>query len=99
MAGFTFCCGDFGPAMEAKGTVTNEICEMVEDDPRVCYINSDGTSTGGRVQQLQARFPDHFANFIGYGTLGFHRRTKVTTAKSKACHKITPPPVSQQYIL
>lgn len=58
MGGFTFCCADFGPAMEAKGTVTNEICEMVEEDPRVCYVNSDGTATGGRVQQLQSRFPD-----------------------------------------
>ena len=36
MGGFTFCCGDMGPVMEAKGTVTNEILEMIEDDPRVC---------------------------------------------------------------
>ena len=49
MAGFTFCCGDFGPAMEAKGTVTNEILEMIEEDSRVCYINSD--STVGRVAE------------------------------------------------
>ena len=54
MAGFTFCCGDFGPAMEAKGTVTNEICEMVEEDPRVCYINADGTATGGRDRSCRS---------------------------------------------
>lgn len=58
MSGFTFCCGDMGPAMEAKGTVTNEILEMIEDDPRVCYVNADGTSFGGRVQQMQEKYPD-----------------------------------------
>ena len=58
MGGFTFCCGDMGPAMEAKGTVTNEILEMIEDDPRVCYINADGTSRGGRVQKMQEKYPD-----------------------------------------
>ncbi len=58
MSGFTFCCGDMGPAMEAKGTVTNEILEMIEDDPRVCYVNADGTSRGGRVQQMQVKYPD-----------------------------------------
>ena len=47
-----------GPVMEAKGTVTNEILEMIEDDPRVCYINADGTGRGGRVQQAQLRYPD-----------------------------------------
>ena len=78
MAGFTFCCGDFGPAMEAKGTVTNEICEMVEEDPRVCYINSDGTATGGRVQQLQARFPDRVLD------VGIQEMNMVTTAAGLA---------------
>ena len=36
-----------GPVMEAKGTVTNEILEMIEDDPRVCYVNAD--SSGIRI--------------------------------------------------
>lgn len=58
MAGFTFCCGDMGPAMEAKGTVTNEILEMIEDDPRVCYINADGTAHGGKIQQKMEKYPD-----------------------------------------
>ena len=31
MAGFTFCCGDFAEMMDAKGTVTNEILEMIEE--------------------------------------------------------------------
>ena len=30
MAGFTFCCGDFAEMMDAKGTVTNEILQMIE---------------------------------------------------------------------
>lgn len=56
MAGFTFCCGDFVSAMDAKGTVTAEILEMIEEDPRVCYINSD--STVGRVAEAMKKYPD-----------------------------------------
>ena len=58
MAGLHFLCGDMGPAMEAKGTVTNEILEMIEEDPRVCYINADGTGSGGRVRQMSQKYPD-----------------------------------------
>ena len=60
MSGFTFCCGDMGPAMEAKGTVTNEILEMIEDDPRVCYINADGSARGGKVQLKMEKYPGPF---------------------------------------
>ncbi len=56
MGGFTFCCGDFVNMMDAKGTVTAEILEMIEDDPRVCYINSD--STVGRVAEAMKKYPD-----------------------------------------
>ena len=56
MAGFTFCCGDFVSAMDAKGTVTAEILELIETDPRVCYINSD--STVGRVAEAMKTYPD-----------------------------------------
>lgn len=56
MGGFTFCCGDFVAAMDAKGTVTNEILEMIEEDGRVCYINSD--STVGRVAEAMKKYPD-----------------------------------------
>ncbi len=58
MGGFTFCCGDMGPAMEAKGTVTNEILEMIEEDSRVCYINADGSARGGKIQQKMEKYPD-----------------------------------------
>ena len=56
MAGFTFCCGDFVDMMDAKGTVTAEILEMIEEDPRVCYLNSD--STVGRVAAAMKTYPD-----------------------------------------
>ena len=56
MAGFTFCCGDFAEMMDAKGTVTNEILQMIEEDPRVCYINSD--STVNRVAAAMKKHPD-----------------------------------------
>ncbi|MBR4410096.1 MAG: hypothetical protein IKT31_02150, partial [Firmicutes bacterium] len=49
-------CGDFVNMMDAKGTVTAEILEMIEDDPRVCYINSD--STVGRVAEAMKKYPD-----------------------------------------
>jgi len=58
MGGFTFCCGDMGASMEAKGTVTNEILEMIEDDKRVCYINADGTGAGGKVHAAMQKYPD-----------------------------------------
>lgn len=78
MAGFTFCCGDMGPAMEAKGTVTNEILEMIEDDPRVCYINADGTGNGGRVQQKQLKYPDRILD------VGIQEMNMVTMAAGLA---------------
>ena len=56
MGGFTFCCGDFVNMMDAKGTVTAEILDMIEEDPRVCYINSD--STVGRVAAAMKKYPD-----------------------------------------
>lgn len=58
MGGFTFCCGDMGAAMEAKGTVTNEILEMIEEDDRVCYINADGTGLAGKVGAAIKKYPD-----------------------------------------
>lgn len=78
MAGFTFCCGDMGPAMEAKGTVTNEILEMIEEDPRVCYINADGTGAGGRVQQMSAKYPDRVVD------VGIQEMNMVTMAAGLA---------------
>lgn len=84
MGGFTFCCGDMGPVMEAKGTVTNEILEMIEDDPRVCYINADGTGRGGRVQQAQLRYPDRILD------VGIQEMNMVTIAAGLAKEGFLP---------
>ena len=83
MGGFTFCCGDMGPVMEAKGTVTNEILEMIEDDPRVCYINADGTGRG-RVQQAQLRYPDRILD------VGIQEMNMVTIAAGLAKEGFLP---------
>lgn len=84
MGGFTFCCGDMGPAMEAKGTVTNEILEMIDDDPRVCYINADGTGNGGRVQQKQMQYPDRILD------VGIQEMNMVTIAAGLAKQGFLP---------
>ena len=84
MGGFTFCCGDMGPAMEAKGTVTNEILEMIDDDPRVCYINADGTGNGGRVQQKQLQYPDRILD------VGIQEMNMVTMAAGLAQQGFLP---------
>lgn len=78
MGGFTFCCGDFGPAMEAKGTVTNEILEMIDDDPRVCYVVSDGTARGGRTQTKALSCPDRIID------VGIQEMNMVTVAAGLA---------------
>ena len=73
-----------GPAMEAKGTVTNEILEMIEDDSRVCYINADGTGNGGRVQQAQLRYPDRILD------VGIQEMNMVTIAAGLAKEGFLP---------
>lgn len=73
-----------GPAMEAKGTVTNEILEMIEDDPRVCYINADGTSRGGRVQKMQEKYPDRVLD------VGIQEMNMVTIAAGLAKQGFLP---------
>lgn len=73
-----------GPVMEAKGTVTNEILEMIEDDPRVCYINADGTGRGGRVQQAQLKYPDRILD------VGIQEMNMVTVAAGLAKEGFLP---------
>ena len=58
MGGFTFCCGDMGPMMDAKGTVTREILDIIEENPKVCYINSDGTGKGNLTAKMLEKYPD-----------------------------------------
>ncbi len=56
MAGFTFSCADF--VMDAKGSITREILDLVMEDPRVCYINSDGTGRNNMISDLMQKYPD-----------------------------------------
>ena len=70
--------------VEAKGTVTNEILEMIEDDPRVCYINADGTSRGGRVQKMQEKYPDRVLD------VGIQEMNMVTIAAGLAKQGFLP---------
>lgn len=58
MAGFNFCSGDMGSMMESRGTVTAEILDMIEEDKRVAYINSDATIQTGRMGELMHKYPN-----------------------------------------
>lgn len=58
MAGFNFCSGDMGAMMESKGTMTAEILDMIEEDKRVAYINSDATIQSGRMGELMRKYPN-----------------------------------------
>lgn len=78
MAGFTFCCGDMAPMMDAKGTVTREILDMIAEDPRVCYINADGTGKGNRTAAAMEKYPDRVLD------VGIQEMNMVTVAAGLA---------------
>lgn len=44
--------------MNAKDIVTKKIIEMVKTNPKICYINSDGTGHSGPLRDLYEEFPD-----------------------------------------
>lgn len=58
MAGFTFNMSDIAEMLNAKDLVTKKIVEMVRNNPKVCYINSDGTGHSGIIRDLFDEFPD-----------------------------------------
>lgn len=58
MAGFTFNISDIAAMMNAKDQVTKKMVQMVTDNPKVCYINSDGTGKSGPVRELYDRHPN-----------------------------------------
>lgn len=53
---FTFNIDDF--KMDAKGSVTATILDMVEELDHVVYINSDGTGSKGRLRDCFEKYPD-----------------------------------------
>ena len=58
MAGFTFNITDMAEMMNAKDLVTKKILELVRTNPKICYINSDGTGQTGGIRELYEEFPD-----------------------------------------
>ena len=58
MAGFTFNITDMSEMMNAKDIVTKKIIELVKTNPKVCYINSDGTGQTGIIRDAYNEFPD-----------------------------------------
>lgn len=58
MGGFTFNVSDMGAMMNAKDIITKKIVELVRTNPKVCYINSDGTGHSGPLREIYEEFPD-----------------------------------------
>ena len=58
MGGFTFNITDMSAKMNAKDIVTKKIIELVKTNPKVCYINSDGTGHAGPLRELYDAYPD-----------------------------------------
>ena len=58
MAGFTFNITDMAAMMNAKDMVTKKIVELVKTNPKVCYINSDGTGHSGPIREIYNQYPD-----------------------------------------
>lgn len=57
MAGFTFNVSDLAAMMDAKNEVTKKMLSLVEEDERVCYINSDGTGRGS-IREKFDKYPN-----------------------------------------
>ena len=78
MGGFTFCCGDMGAMFDAKGSVTREILDLVESNPKVSYINADGTGKGNRLSAATMKYPDRVFD------VGIQEMNMVTAAAGMA---------------
>lgn len=46
MAGFTFNVSDLSATMDAKNEITKKMVALIEENDKICYINSDGTGRG-----------------------------------------------------
>ncbi|MBQ2994090.1 MAG: hypothetical protein IJD56_01190 [Peptococcaceae bacterium] len=80
MAGFTFNITDMSEMMNAKDIVTKKIIELVRTNPKVCYINSDGTGQTGIIRDAYNEFPDRVLD------VGIAEMNLVTVAAAMA-HK------------
>ena len=50
---FTFCCGDYAPMMDVKGTVTSELLDMIDDEENVSA--STMASSGSESSSLSLK--------------------------------------------
>lgn len=82
MAGFTFCCTDM--VMDARGTITRELLDIVQENPKVCYINSDGTGKNNLTADLMKKYPDRVLD------VGIAEMNMVTTAAGLALKGYIP---------
>ena len=58
MAGFTWAVGDMGSSFfNAKGAISREILNLVDKNPKVAYINSDGTGKGNVLEEYSKKYP------------------------------------------
>ncbi len=70
--------------MNAKDIVTKKIIEMVKTNPKVCYINSDGTGHAGPLRDLYEEFPDRVLD------VGIAEMNTVTVAAGLAKKRLHP---------
>ncbi|CAB1369888.1 transketolase family protein [Denitratisoma oestradiolicum] len=58
MGGFTFNITDIAAMMNAKDLVTKKMVQLVKENPKVCYINSDGTGKSGPLREMYDQYPN-----------------------------------------
>lgn len=58
MGGFTFNITDIAAMMNAKDQVTKKMVQLVKENPKVCYINSDGTGKSGPLREMYDQYPN-----------------------------------------
>lgn len=44
--------------MDSRAAITQTLLNMVEDNPKVCYINGDGTGSNNRTRDCYDKYPD-----------------------------------------
>lgn len=57
MGGFTFNVSDLSAMMDARNEVTKKMLSLVEEDKRICYLNSDGTGRGS-IREKFDKYPN-----------------------------------------
>jgi len=58
VAGFTFSIDDMIQMMNARDLVPKLILQLMEQDSRICLINSDATPEGSNIREAMKKYPD-----------------------------------------